>query len=97
MGYIYEYEDCVDKSISKNQGWIFKFEDGSRIIFRISGTSSAGATIRIYFEKHVDSDGDLEADMIEQIKSGEHNLIDLALKMSQINEITGRDGPTVIT
>jgi phosphoglucomutase len=42
----------VDKSFSKNQGLIFRYEDGSRVIFRQSGTGSVGVTIRIYFEKY---------------------------------------------
>lgn len=94
--YIFEYTDPVDKSVSKNQGWIFSFADGSRIIFRVSGTSSFGATIRIYFEKHVDPEHNLEADVLEMIKANE-NLVDLALSMSKINEVSGRTGPTVIT
>jgi len=48
-GSVFEYKDPVDKSISKNQGLIFKYSDGSRVIFRQSGTGSVGMTIRIYF------------------------------------------------
>jgi phosphoglucomutase len=97
--YVFEYEDPVDHSISKNQGWIFLFSNGSRIIFRVSGTSSIGATIRIYFEKHVsptDPNANYEMDLLDCIKSGT-NLVDIALDVSQINEVTGRTGPTVIT
>jgi phosphoglucomutase len=94
---IFEYQDPVDHSVSKNQGWIFSFADGSRIIFRVSGTSSSGATIRIYFEKHVDPHGNLEADVLETIKSSDNNLVDLALYLSKINQVTGRTGPSVIT
>ncbi len=94
---IFEYQDPVDNSVSKNQGWIFSFADGSRIIFRVSGTSSSGATIRIYFEKHVEPDANLEADVLETIKSSDNNLVELALTLSKINDVTGRTGPTVIT
>jgi len=94
--FIFDYTDPVDKSVSKNQGWIFSFEDGSRIIFRTSGTSSSGATIRIYFEKYVSDLDKLDGDVLENIKS-EPNLIDIALDLSQINQISGRQGPTVIT
>lgn len=48
----FSYKDPVDDSISKNQGYIFKYADGSRFIFRKSGTGSSGATIRIYLEKY---------------------------------------------
>lgn len=95
--YVYEYHDCVDQSISKNQGWILGFKDGSRIIFRVSGTSSSGATIRIYFEKHVDADGNLTANLLDTIKSSDNDLVTLALQISKIHEITKREGPTVIT
>lgn len=96
-GYVFEYTDPVDKSVSNNQGWIYLFEDGTRIIFRVSGTSSSGATIRIYFEKYVGPEGPLEEDVLATIKSTDNNLVDLALSMSKINEISGRSGPTVIT
>lgn len=52
VGSVFEYHDIVDKSHSKNQGLIFKYADGSRVIFRQSGTGSSGITIRIYFEKY---------------------------------------------
>jgi phosphoglucomutase len=94
--FIFDYTDPVDKSLSKNQGWIFRFENGSRIIFRTSGTSSSGATIRIYFEKYVSDINKLDGDVLENIKS-EPNLVDFALDLSQINQVSNRDGPTVIT
>ena len=94
--YIFEYLDPVDNSLSKNQGWIFHYQNGSRIIFRVSGTSSSGATIRIYFEKYVDPNGNLENEVLNQIKDGT-DMVKLALDLSKINEISGRDGPTVIT
>ncbi len=48
----FSYEDPVDHSVSLNQGYIFKYADGSRFIFRLSGTGSSGATVRIYLEKY---------------------------------------------
>ena len=48
----FSYEDPVDFSVSENQGYIFKYADGSRFVFRKSGTGSSGATIRIYLEKY---------------------------------------------
>jgi len=94
--FIFDYTDPVDKSVSKNQGWIFSFEDGTRIIFRTSGTSSSGATIRIYFEKFVSDLDKLDGNVLENIKSG-YDLIQIALDLSQINQVSGREGPTVIT
>ena len=48
----FEYTDPVDGSVSRHQGLYIKFEDGSRIVVRLSGTGSEGATIRLYVEKY---------------------------------------------
>ncbi len=48
----FEYKDPVDGSVSKKQGVRIIFEDGSRIVMRLSGTGSAGATVRVYVEKY---------------------------------------------
>jgi len=56
---MFEYNDPVDGSVSKNQGIRFIFEDNSRIIFRLSGTGVAGATVRLYLEKYTPPEGDL--------------------------------------
>ena len=84
------YQDPVDGSISKNQGYIFKYADGSRFVFRKSGTGSFGTTIRIYLEKY---STDISLDVNVALQS----IIDKALSLSQIHEITGVEGPTVIT
>ena len=89
----FSYTDPVDGSVSKNQGLYVKFEDGSRIIFRLSGTGSAGATIRIYVEKYSNDEKEFSADAQVGLKP----LIDVALEMSKLKEFTGREKPTVIT
>ncbi len=86
----FNYVDPVDGSESKNQGYIFKWADGSRFIFRLSGTGSSGATVRIYLERY-SKDTSMTA---------EEALKDISLKaltVSRINEISKRDKPTVIT
>lgn len=50
----FAYTDPIDGSVAKGQGLRFVFEDGSRIIFRLSGTGSSGATIRLYIEQYTD-------------------------------------------
>ncbi len=90
---IFNYTDPIDKSISKNQGIRFVFEDGSRVVFRKSGTSSSGATLRIYFEKYEAAPDRLDIDLSEALK----DIINLGLELSDIRNITGRDKPTVIT
>merc|ERR1712217_222389 len=90
---MFEYKDPVDGSVSKNQGIRIIFSDGSRIIFRLSGTGVAGATVRLYLEKYVPKDGDLGGDQFEVVK----DMAKVALEISQLTKYTGRENPTVIT
>jgi len=90
---VFEYNDPVDGSVSKNQGIRFIFEDGSRIIFRLSGTGVAGATVRLYLEKYEPPSGNLVQHQFEVVKP----LADVALGISKLGEYTGRDKPSVIT
>jgi len=90
---VFEYLDPVDGSISKNQGIRFVFTDGSRIIFRLSGTGVAGATVRLYLEKYMPADGDLELHAFDVVKP----LAAIAMELSGLPTATGRDTPTVIT
>jgi len=89
----FAYNDPVDHSVTKNQGFRFIFSDGSRIIFRLSGTGSTGATIRVYFEKYESDPSKLDQDPQQVLKP----LIDLALELSNLKHLTGRNEPTVIT
>merc|ERR1712032_1586715 len=93
MNDVFEYLDPVDGSVSKNQGIRIIFEDGSRIIFRLSGTGVAGATIRMYLEKYEAPEGNLTMHQFEVVKP----LAAVALSVSKLQEYTGRDTPTVIT
>merc|ERR1712046_73720 len=88
---MFEYTDPVDGSVSKRQGIRFIFEDNSRIIFRLSGTGVAGATVRLYLEKYEGKDGNLTQHQFEVVKP----LAKIALEMSKLQEYTGRDTPTV--
>ncbi|XP_010255608.1 PREDICTED: phosphoglucomutase, chloroplastic-like isoform X2 [Nelumbo nucifera] len=89
----FEYTDPVDGSIVTKQGIRFVFTDGSRIIFRLSGTGSAGATVRIYVEQFEPDVSKHNMDAQTALKP----LIDLALSISKLKEFTGREKPTVIT
>ncbi|KAG4082976.1 hypothetical protein H8356DRAFT_968804 [Neocallimastix lanati (nom. inval.)] len=89
----FEYKDPIDGSVSSHQGIRIQFEDGSRIVIRLSGTGSSGATIRMYVEKYTNDASQFEADTQETIKS----IIKAALEISQLKEFTGREEPTVIT
>jgi len=89
----FSYTDPVDKSISNKQGLRILFTDGSRIVFRLSGTGTSGATLRIYLEAFEPdpSKHDLDA----QVALNE--MIEIALQISELKQRTGRDKPTVIT
>ena len=89
----FSYTDPIDGSISTKQGLRVLFTDGSRIIFRLSGTGTSGATLRIYLEAFEpdNSKHDLDA----QIALAE--MIQIALQISELKQRTGRDKPTVIT
>jgi len=89
----FSYTDSIDGSISTKQGLRLLFTDGSRIVFRLSGTGTSGATLRIYLEAFEPdtSKHDLDA----QVALSE--MIQIALQISELKQRTGRDKPTVIT
>ena len=89
----FSYTDPVDGSISTGQGVRILFIDGSRIVFRLSGTGTGGATLRIYLEA-------FESDIAKHHFDAQQSLaplISIALKISALREHTGRMQPTVIT
>lgn len=89
----FAYHDPVDNSDSKNQGIRFLFKDGSRIIFRLSGTGTEGATLRVYIENY-------EPDPAKQggdTQTALADLIQIARNLAEIESRTGRNAPTVIT
>ena len=89
----FSYTDPVDGSVSKAQGVRILFTDGSRIVFRLSGTGTEGATLRIYLEAY-------EPDMTQHHLDAQEALaemIQISLQLSQLVERTGRKKPTVIT
>ena len=89
----FSYTDPIDGSLATGQGLRIGFEDGSRIVFRLSGTGTEGATVRIYLEAF---EGDPTRQRMDaQEALGE--LIGIADQLSQLKQRTGRDKPTVIT
>lgn len=91
----FQYEDPVDGSTSSNQGARVLFADGSRVVVRLSGTGSVGATVRIYIERYQPPDD--EAALGAETAAALAPLVELALEMTKVAEFTGRDKPTVIT
>lgn len=87
----FTYVDPVDGSVAKKQGLRFLLSDGSRVIFRLSGTAGSGATIRMYIEQY-------EPKKIDMVASDAlADLIRLALDVSEIKRFIGTEEPTVIT
>ncbi|TKY51235.1 Phosphoglucomutase [Spatholobus suberectus] len=89
----FRYTDPVDGSVVSKQGVRFVFTDGSRIIYRLSGTGSAGATVRVYIEQFEPDVSKHDVDAQIALKP----LIDLAISLSKLKGFTGREKPTVIT
>ncbi|MCX7149349.1 MAG: alpha-D-glucose phosphate-specific phosphoglucomutase [Rhodocyclales bacterium] len=87
------YTDPIDGSVSTGQGLRVGFEDGSRIVFRLSGTGTEGATLRLYLEAFEADPARQKVDA-QQALSG---LIAIADELSQLKQRTGRERPTVIT
>jgi phosphoglucomutase len=89
----FSYTDPVDGSISQNQGVRIGFTDGSRIVFRLSGTGTQGATVRVYLESYADTAANHTLDPQLALK----DLIAIAEELAQIRHYTGMEKPTVIT
>lgn len=88
----FSYTD-LDGSVSKNQGIYVKFDDGSRIVVRLSGTGSSGATIRLYVEKHESDSSKFGLDAQEYLKDN----VKLATDLLKLQEFIGRVEPDVRT
>jgi len=89
----FKYEDPVDHSISMHQGIRILFTDGSRVVVRLSGTGSSGATVRLYvdsYETHPEKIYKSSQEMLEP-------LVAVGLQITRLQEFTGREKPTVIT
>ncbi len=89
----FSYTDPVDGSRSERQGIRIMLEDGSRVVFRLSGTGTEGATLRVYLERFVADASRHEVPTQEALAP----LIGLAEAVAQISTITGRTAPDVIS
>lgn len=89
----FSYTDPIDGSISQKQGVRIGFTDGSRIVFRLSGTGTQGATLRLYLESYEPDPAKQNLDPQQALAE----LITIADEIAQIRALTGMDKPTVIT
>lgn len=89
----FRYQDPIDGSISEQQGLRIRFSNGARLVFRLSGTGTEGATLRLYVES-------FEPDLAKHDYDPQQALaplIKLADELAQIQARTGRSAPSVIT
>ncbi|XP_076051178.1 phosphoglucose mutase 1 [Oratosquilla oratoria] len=89
----FQYTDPVDGSVATKQGVRILMSDGSRVVFRLSGTGSSGATVRMYVESYETDASTYEKDAQEVLGP----LVNIALEISRLQHFTGREKPTVIT
>jgi phosphoglucomutase len=89
----FAYEDPTDGSVSRNQGVRVLFSGGSRVVFRLSGTGTSGATLRVYLERYEPVGGDLDRETPEMLG----DLIAAAEGIAGIERFTGRTEPDVVT
>ena len=89
----FAYHDPIDGSVSRHQGVRVELEGGSRVVFRLSGTGTSGATLRIYLERYEPPQGDLALDQTEALAP----LARVAEVVAGIADRTGRTEPDVVT
>ncbi len=89
----FAYKDPIDNSHTEHQGIRLKFTDGSRIVFRLSGTGTVGATLRIYLEVYQPD----ATKHNQETQQAVQPLLDIAKELSQLEQRTKRTAPDVIT
>ena len=89
----FAYLDPTDGSTSASQGLRIMFANGSRIVFRLSGTGTEGATLRVYLERYEPPSGPLALDVAAALAG----LADAAEQIAEINAYTGRPAPDIVT
>ena len=89
----FTYHDPIDGSVSSKQGVRIGFADGSRIVLRLSGTGTVGATLRLYLERYEPAHGQHDLDTQAALRP----LIELSEQLAAIRQRTGREAPSVIT
>ena len=89
----FSYRDPVDGSTASGQGLRIFFEENARAVFRLSGTGTVGATLRVYLERYEEGSGELDLDPQEALAP----VIAAAAEIAGIRARLGRDGPDVRT
>lgn len=89
----FTYHDPIDGSVAENQGLRVMFESGSRFVMRLSGTGTAGATLRLYLEAYEPKDGVHDADLAERLAP----IAAIADEITNLKQIVMRDGPSLVS
>ncbi len=89
----FAYHDPVDGGVAEQQGVRIRFEDGSRVVFRLSGTGTTGATLRVYLERFVDQSGNHD----EDVQAALAPVIEAVESLAKIAKHTGRGRADVVT
>ncbi|WP_122466225.1 alpha-D-glucose phosphate-specific phosphoglucomutase [Brevundimonas lutea] len=89
----FAYHDPIDGSVSRHQGIRIDLAGGSRVVFRLSGTGTSGATLRMYLERYEPPEGDLDLDQVKALAP----VVRLANELAGIAARTGRAEPDVVT
>lgn len=89
----FAYHDPIDHSVSEHQGIRIYFEGGARVVLRLSGTGTSGATIRIYIERYEADQAKHDLDTQETLAT----LIDAAEQIAEVKKRSGRTEPSVVT
>ncbi len=89
----FAYHDPIDHSVSEHQGIRIYFEGGARVVLRLSGTGTSGATIRIYIERYEADQAKHNLDTQETLAT----LIDAAEQIAEVKKRSGRTEPSVVT
>ena len=89
----FSYQDPIDGSLAVNQGLRVVFGDAARIILRLSGTGTGGATLRLYLERYEREPGRLNWVPEEALSP----LVNVAEELCHLGKITGRSAPSLVT
>jgi len=89
----FTYTDPIDGSVATNQGLRVMFESGARFVMRLSGTGTAGATLRLYLEAYEPKDGVHDRDVAERLEA----IAAIADEVTRLQATVERDGPSVVS
>lgn len=89
----FTYHDPIDGSVAKNQGLRVMFESGARFVMRLSGTGTAGATLRLYLEAYEPKDGEHDTNLAERLGP----IATIADELTDLRQTVDRKGPSVVS